>query len=83
MDDEALLAAIDVSTARSRADLTRLDVVTALRALVLSAMLPAGTPEPLVVNGPGTALFNRADALFSLDEQAAQWFTELRVRSRP
>jgi ATP-dependent helicase HrpB len=34
VDDEALLAAIDVSGARSRADLTRVDVVTALRALV-------------------------------------------------
>jgi ATP-dependent helicase HrpB len=34
VDDGALLAAIDVSTARNRADLTRLDLVTALRALV-------------------------------------------------
>ena len=34
VDDEALLAAFDVSSARSRADLTRLDVVAALRALV-------------------------------------------------
>ena len=34
VDDEALLAAIDVSRARSRADLTRLDVAAALRALV-------------------------------------------------
>lgn len=67
---------------RCRAD-RRPGIVAALRALVLSAMLPAGTPEPLVVNGPGTALFNRADALFSLDERAAQWFTELTVRSGP
>ena len=34
VDDETLLAAIDVSGARSRADLRRLDVVAALRALV-------------------------------------------------
>ncbi|MFL6095669.1 MAG: ATP-dependent helicase HrpB [Blastococcus sp.] len=34
VDDETLLAAIDVSRARSRADVTRLDVVAALRALV-------------------------------------------------
>jgi ATP-dependent helicase HrpB len=34
VDDETLLAAIDVSRARSRADLSRLDVVAALRALV-------------------------------------------------
>ncbi|GAA3169756.1 ATP-dependent helicase HrpB [Blastococcus jejuensis] len=34
VDDDVLLAAIDVSGARSRADLTRLDVVAALRALV-------------------------------------------------
>jgi ATP-dependent helicase HrpB len=33
-DDDALLAAIDLSGVRSRADLTRLDVVAALRALV-------------------------------------------------
>jgi ATP-dependent helicase HrpB len=34
VDDEALLAAIDVSGARSRADLTHLDLVSALRGLV-------------------------------------------------
>jgi ATP-dependent helicase HrpB len=34
VDDEALLAAIDVSGARNRADLRRLDVVAALRALI-------------------------------------------------
>jgi ATP-dependent helicase HrpB len=34
VDDDALLAAIDVSHARNRADLTRLDVAAALRALV-------------------------------------------------
>jgi len=34
VDDEAVLAAIDVSRARSRADLRRLDVVSALRALL-------------------------------------------------
>jgi ATP-dependent helicase HrpB len=34
VDDDALLAAIDVTRARSRAELTRLDVVAALRALV-------------------------------------------------
>jgi ATP-dependent helicase HrpB len=34
VDDEALLAAIDVSGARSRADLTRVDLVAALRALL-------------------------------------------------
>jgi len=34
VDDDTLLAAIDVSAARSRADLTRLDVVAALRALL-------------------------------------------------
>ncbi|CAA9237560.1 MAG: ATP-dependent helicase HrpB [uncultured Blastococcus sp.] len=34
VDDDVLLAAIDVSGARSRADLTRLDVAAALRALV-------------------------------------------------
>jgi ATP-dependent helicase HrpB len=34
VDDEALLAAIDVSSACSRADLARLDLVAALRALV-------------------------------------------------
>jgi ATP-dependent helicase HrpB len=34
VDDDALLAALDLSAARSRADLQRLDVVSALRALV-------------------------------------------------
>lgn len=34
VDDDALLAALDLSSARSRADLRRLDVVAALRALV-------------------------------------------------
>jgi ATP-dependent helicase HrpB len=48
VDDEALLAAIDVSGARSRADLTRLDVVAALRALVpwqLAGRLDDVVPE--------------------------------------
>jgi ATP-dependent helicase HrpB len=48
VDDEALLSAIDVSSARSRADLTRLDVVTALRALVpwqLAGQLDDVVPE--------------------------------------
>jgi ATP-dependent helicase HrpB len=52
VDDEALLAAIDVSTARSRADLTRLDVVVALRALVpweVAGDLDVIVPERVVV----------------------------------
>ncbi|SFF31726.1 ATP-dependent helicase HrpB [Blastococcus tunisiensis] len=53
VDDEALLAAIDVSGARSRAELARLDVVAALRALVpwqlagdLDAVVPDHVPVP-------------------------------------
>ena len=52
VDDDALLAAIDVSGARSRADLTRLDVVAALRALVpwqLAGDLDAVVPDAVTV----------------------------------
>ncbi len=52
VDDEALLAAIDVSGARRRADLTRIDVVAALRALVpwqLSGDLDAVVPDAVTV----------------------------------
>ena len=52
MDDDVLLAAIDVSSARSRADLTRLDVVAALRALVpwqVAGELDAVVPERVEV----------------------------------
>ena len=52
VDDDALLAAIDVSGARSRADLTRLDVVAALRALVpwqVAGDLDAVVPERVEV----------------------------------
>lgn len=52
VDDEALLAAIDVSGARSRADLTRLDVPAALRALVpwqVAGDLDAVVPERVEV----------------------------------
>jgi ATP-dependent helicase HrpB len=52
VDDAALLAAIDVSGARSRADLTRLDVVAALRALVpwqLAGRLDDVVPERVEV----------------------------------
>ncbi|WP_116453497.1 ATP-dependent helicase HrpB [Blastococcus litoris] len=52
VDDEALLAAIDVSGARSRADLTRLDVVAALRASIpwqVAGRLDDVVPERVVV----------------------------------
>jgi ATP-dependent helicase HrpB len=52
VDDEVLLAAIDVSSARSRADLTRLDVVAALRALVpwqVAGELDVVVPERVAV----------------------------------
>jgi len=52
VDDDALLAAIDVSGARSRADLSRVDVVAALRALVpwqVAGDLDAVVPEHVVV----------------------------------
>ena len=52
VDDEALLAAIDVSGARSRADLTRLDVVAALRALIpwqIAGRLDDVVPERVAV----------------------------------
>jgi ATP-dependent helicase HrpB len=52
VDDETLLAAIDVSAARSRADLTRLDVVSALRALLpwqLAGDLDVVVPERVEV----------------------------------
>lgn len=52
VDDDALLAAIDVSRARGRADLTRLDVVAALRALVpwqLAGRLDDVVPERVEV----------------------------------
>ncbi|MGY2063910.1 ATP-dependent helicase HrpB [Blastococcus sp. SYSU DS0619] len=53
VDDAALLAAVDVSGARSRADLARIDVVAALRALVpwqvageLDTVVPDTVPVP-------------------------------------
>jgi ATP-dependent helicase HrpB len=52
VDDEALLVAIDVSGARSRADLTRLDVVAALRALIpwqVAGRLDDVVPERVAV----------------------------------
>jgi len=52
VDDETLLAAIDVSSARSRADLTRLDVVAALRGLLpwqLAGDLDVVVPERVEV----------------------------------
>jgi ATP-dependent helicase HrpB len=52
VDDDALLAAIDVSHARNRADLTRLDVAAALRALVpwqVAGDLDAVVPERVEV----------------------------------
>jgi ATP-dependent helicase HrpB len=52
VDDQALLAAIDVSSARSRADLIRLDLVAALRALVpwrLAGRLDDVVPERVAV----------------------------------
>ncbi|WP_346623362.1 ATP-dependent helicase HrpB [Blastococcus montanus] len=52
VDDDALLAAIDVSGARSRADLTRLDVVAALRGLVpwqVAGSLDALVPDQVSV----------------------------------
>jgi ATP-dependent helicase HrpB len=52
VDDDALLAAIDVSGARSRADLSRVDVVAALRALVpwqVAGDLDTAVPEHVVV----------------------------------
>lgn len=52
VDDDALLAAIDVSTARSRADLARIDVVAALRALVpwqVAGDLDAVVPDTVTV----------------------------------
>lgn len=52
VDDEALLAAIDVSSALSRADLTRIDVVAALRALLpwqVSGELDAVVPDAVTV----------------------------------
>ncbi|RBY85726.1 ATP-dependent helicase HrpB [Blastococcus sp. TF02A-30] len=52
VDDEALLAGIDVSGARLRADLARIDVVAALRALVpwqVSGDLDAVVPDTVTV----------------------------------
>jgi ATP-dependent helicase HrpB len=52
VDDEDLLAAIDVSGAGSRADLARIDVVAALRALVpwqLAGDLDAVVPDSVTV----------------------------------
>ncbi|CAA9232046.1 MAG: ATP-dependent helicase HrpB, partial [uncultured Blastococcus sp.] len=52
VDDDALLAAVDVSGARSRADLARVDVVAALRALVpwrVAGNLDIVVPEHVVV----------------------------------
>jgi ATP-dependent helicase HrpB len=52
VDDETMLAAIDVSSARSRADLTRLDVVAALRGLLpwqLAGDLDVVVPERVEV----------------------------------
>ena len=52
VDDEVLLAALDVSGARSRADLARLDVVAALRALLpwqLAGQLDDVVPERVTV----------------------------------
>jgi ATP-dependent helicase HrpB len=52
VDDATLLAAIDVSGARSRADLVRLDVVAALRALLpwqIAGGLDAVVPERVEV----------------------------------
>ncbi|WP_345770539.1 ATP-dependent helicase HrpB [Blastococcus saxobsidens] len=52
VDDDALLAAIDVSGARSRADLARVDVVAALRGLVpwqVSGDLDAVVPDSVTV----------------------------------
>ncbi len=52
VDDRDLLAAIDVSGARSRADLTRVDVVAALRALVpwqVAGELDAVVPDSVTV----------------------------------
>ncbi|RZU31526.1 ATP-dependent helicase HrpB [Blastococcus saxobsidens] len=52
VDDDALLTAIDVSGARSRADLARVDVVAALRGLVpwqVSGELDAVVPDSVTV----------------------------------
>ncbi len=52
VDDEALLAGIDVSGARSRRDLARIDVVAALRALVpwqVSGDLDTVVPDAVTV----------------------------------
>ncbi|MGY1837645.1 ATP-dependent helicase HrpB [Blastococcus sp. SYSU DS0510] len=52
VDDEALLAAIDVSGARNRADLARIDVAAALRALVpwqVAGDLEAVVPDSVTV----------------------------------
>jgi ATP-dependent helicase HrpB len=52
VSDEALLAALDLSSARSRADLQRLDVVAALRALVpwsVAGRLDEVAPERIEV----------------------------------
>jgi len=52
VDDEALLAALDLSSARSRADLQRVDVAGALRALVpwsVAGRLDELAPERVVV----------------------------------
>ncbi|MGY1916448.1 ATP-dependent helicase HrpB [Blastococcus sp. SYSU DS0973] len=52
VDDAALLARIDVSGARSRADLSRVDVVAALRALVpwrVAGELDAVVPDTVTV----------------------------------
>jgi DNA-binding CsgD family transcriptional regulator len=50
-------------------------IATALRALALPTASPAGASGSL--DGPGTALFDSAGAVCSLDEQAHRWFTEL------
>ena len=49
-------------------------IATALRSLALSAT--RSTPS-VGIDGPGTALYDQAGRLCSLDEQAARWFREL------
>jgi len=72
---------VDLFRDRTRSPFTAHDVETvlalvpvigaALRSLALSAAVPTGA------DGPGTALYDPAGRLCSLDEQAQRWFREL------
>ena len=90
VDDDALLAALDVSRARNRADLRRLDLVTALRGLVpweLSARLDDVAPVRIRIPAGARPVVDYSEPESPTVEVAVQeafgWTTTPAVTGRP